>query len=70
MLRVRPRSNSSGEHALLVKGSKVVIIETENTLHRLPQYIGQIGIIKEAPGIEIKNVIFILQFIILFIFLL
>lgn len=49
MLRVRPRSNSSGEHALLVKGSKVVIIETENTLHRLPQYIGQIGIIKEAP---------------------
>jgi hypothetical protein len=57
MIRVRPRSNSS-EHALLVKGSKVVIIETENTLHRLPQYIGQIGIIKEAPGDISQNVIY------------
>jgi hypothetical protein len=38
----------------LVKGAHVRIIENENTLQRTPQYIGRIGIVKEAPGNHIS----------------
>ena len=52
----RPRSNSSPGNHLNVQsfaykeGMKVVIVGTENVQQRVPQLIGKIGIIKEAPG--------------------
>ena len=49
-MRSRPRSNSSSSDGSLAKGNRVLIVATDNTLQRVPQYIGQVGIVKEAPG--------------------
>lgn len=49
-MRSRPRSNSSSSDGSLAKGNRVLIVATDNTMQRVPQYIGQVGIVKEAPG--------------------
>lgn len=44
----RPRSNSMGI-AQYSKGVSVVILSTENTIHRFPEMVGAVGIIHEVP---------------------
>eukprot|EP00596_Hydrurales_sp_CCMP1899_P008969 CAMPEP_0119037760 /NCGR_PEP_ID=MMETSP1177-20130426/6248_1 /TAXON_ID=2985 /ORGANISM="Ochromonas sp, Strain CCMP1899" /LENGTH=371 /DNA_ID=CAMNT_0006999415 /DNA_START=92 /DNA_END=1204 /DNA_ORIENTATION=- len=44
----RPRSNSMGI-AQYTKGVSVVILGTENTIHRFPGMVGVVGVIHEVP---------------------
>jgi hypothetical protein len=37
----------------MVVGTHVEILETENVLSRCPEYIGKVGVVKEAPGDKI-----------------
>ena len=45
----RPRSNSNIGIAHFTKGVSVIILRTDNVLHRVPHLVGVVGIIKEVP---------------------
>ena len=45
----RPRSNSNVGIAHFTKGVSVIILRTDNVLHRVPHLVGVVGIIKEVP---------------------
>ena len=45
----RPRSNSNVGIAHFTKGVAVIILRTDNVLHRVPHLVGVVGIIKEVP---------------------
>ena len=45
----RPRSNSNLGIAHFTKGISVIILRTDNVLHRVPHLVGVVGIIKEVP---------------------
>ena len=45
----RPRSNSNVGISHFTKGVSVIILRTDNVLHRVPHLVGVVGIIKEVP---------------------
>ena len=45
----RPRSNSNLGISHFTKGISVIILRTDNVLHRVPHLVGVVGIIKEVP---------------------
>lgn len=45
----RPRSNSNVGIAHFTKGVSVIILRTDNVLHRVPHLVGVVGVIKEVP---------------------
>ena len=45
----RPRSNSNVGISHFTKGVSVIILRTDNVLHRVPHLVGVVGTIKEVP---------------------